>query len=200
MGACRSIHTPGYGFSSREMTRRLGLRNRVELQEEPGHIGVWPDRPPIRNGSSRSRPPNVPGRPLPAIPVDPLIGGDSRSGRHNVPPCRPWRAQCSTVPALRARRGLRRVPSATSAAWELITGALADDPWRVGKPLHGPYEGLHAARRGTYRVLYEIDEGKHAIEIRSIRHRGPLHPAPGSAPSGTGRPADGGPNPTPGLP
>jgi hypothetical protein len=28
----------------REMTRRLGLRNRVELQEEPDHIGVWPDR------------------------------------------------------------------------------------------------------------------------------------------------------------
>jgi mRNA-degrading endonuclease RelE of RelBE toxin-antitoxin system len=34
-----------------------------------------------------------------------------------------------------------------------------------------PYEGLHAARRGTYRVLYKIDESKHAIEIRSIRHR-----------------------------
>ena len=27
----------------REMTRRLGMRNRVELQEEPDHIGVWPD-------------------------------------------------------------------------------------------------------------------------------------------------------------
>jgi ABC-type lipoprotein export system ATPase subunit len=26
----------------REMTRRLGMRNRVELQEEPDHIGVWP--------------------------------------------------------------------------------------------------------------------------------------------------------------
>ncbi|HEX9033971.1 MAG TPA: hypothetical protein VF834_19190 [Streptosporangiaceae bacterium] len=50
-------------------------------------------------------------------------------------------------------------------------GALADDPWRVGKPLRGPYEGPHAARRGTYRALYKIDEGKHAIEIRSIRHR-----------------------------
>ena len=30
----------------REMTRRLGLRNRVELQEEPDHIGVWPDQAP----------------------------------------------------------------------------------------------------------------------------------------------------------
>jgi ABC-type lipoprotein export system ATPase subunit len=30
----------------REMTRRLGMRNRVELAEEPDHIGVWPDRSP----------------------------------------------------------------------------------------------------------------------------------------------------------
>jgi ABC-type glutathione transport system ATPase component len=29
----------------REMTRRLGMRKRVELQEEPDHIGVWPDQP-----------------------------------------------------------------------------------------------------------------------------------------------------------
>ena len=72
-----------------------------------------------------------------------------------------------------ARRALAEqlLPGVAAAAWELITGALAADPWRVGKPLHGPYEGLHAARRGTYRILYRIDEGKHSIEIRSIRHR-----------------------------
>ncbi|HEU5390094.1 MAG TPA: ABC transporter ATP-binding protein [Streptosporangiaceae bacterium] len=28
----------------RAMTRRLGMRNRVELQEEPDHIRVWPDQ------------------------------------------------------------------------------------------------------------------------------------------------------------
>jgi ABC-type lipoprotein export system ATPase subunit len=28
----------------RAMTRRLGIRKRVELREEPDHIGVWPDR------------------------------------------------------------------------------------------------------------------------------------------------------------
>jgi ABC-type glutathione transport system ATPase component len=28
----------------REMTRRLRMRNRVELQEESDHIGVWPDQ------------------------------------------------------------------------------------------------------------------------------------------------------------
>jgi mRNA-degrading endonuclease RelE of RelBE toxin-antitoxin system len=27
------------------------------------------------------------------------------------------------------------------------------------------------ARRGTYRVVGKIDEGKHAIGIRTIRHR-----------------------------
>jgi mRNA interferase RelE/StbE len=72
-----------------------------------------------------------------------------------------------------ARRALAEVlpPAVAAASWELITGALAEDPWRIGKPLHGPYEGLHVARRGTYRVLYKIDESKHAIEIRSVRHR-----------------------------
>jgi ABC-type lipoprotein export system ATPase subunit len=29
----------------RDMTLRLGLRDRVRLQEQPDHIGVWPDRP-----------------------------------------------------------------------------------------------------------------------------------------------------------
>jgi len=62
-------------------------------------------------------------------------------------------------------------PAVAAAAWELITGALADDPWRAGKPLHGPYEGLHAARCGTCRVLSKIGANKHATEIRSIRHR-----------------------------
>jgi len=30
----------------RDMIRRLGMRSRVELQEEPDHIGVWPDQAP----------------------------------------------------------------------------------------------------------------------------------------------------------
>jgi DNA-binding transcriptional regulator/RsmH inhibitor MraZ len=29
----------------RELIRRLGMRDRVELAEEPDHIGVWPDQP-----------------------------------------------------------------------------------------------------------------------------------------------------------
>jgi mRNA interferase RelE/StbE len=72
-----------------------------------------------------------------------------------------------------ARRALEDElpPGVAAAAWELISGPLASDPWRAGKPLHGPCEGLHTARRGTYRVIYKIDEGKYVIEIRAIRHR-----------------------------
>ncbi|MEU8173651.1 type II toxin-antitoxin system RelE/ParE family toxin [Microbispora hainanensis] len=58
-----------------------------------------------------------------------------------------------------------------AAAWELITGAIAREPWRVGKPLQEPYEGLYVARRGTYRVVYHIDEDKHAVTIQTIKHR-----------------------------
>ncbi len=45
----------------RDMVERLGMRDRVRLQSEPDHIGVWPDsRPegePPDNGASGSRPP-----------------------------------------------------------------------------------------------------------------------------------------------
>lgn len=58
-----------------------------------------------------------------------------------------------------------------SAAYELITGLLKDNPWRVGKPLEDPFTGLHAARRGTYRVIYRIRPDKDLIEVHSIRHR-----------------------------
>ncbi|WP_449061987.1 type II toxin-antitoxin system RelE family toxin [Planomonospora algeriensis] len=61
--------------------------------------------------------------------------------------------------------------SVAAAAWELITGSIAREPWRVGKPLQEPYEGLHVARRGTYRVVYRIDEDKHTMSIQTIEHR-----------------------------
>jgi putative ABC transport system ATP-binding protein len=36
----------------REMTDAHGMRDRVRLESEPDHIGVWPDRP--RSGTPRS--------------------------------------------------------------------------------------------------------------------------------------------------
>ncbi|MGP3960563.1 type II toxin-antitoxin system RelE family toxin [Nonomuraea sp. 3N208] len=57
------------------------------------------------------------------------------------------------------------------AAMETIEGPPATNPHRIGKPLEEPYDGYHSARRGTYRIIYRINEAKHTIEIHSIRHR-----------------------------
>lgn len=72
----------------------------------------------------------------------------------------------------RARRNLHEdLPLEVAlAAMETIEGPIAN-PHRIGKPLEEPYDGYHSARRGTYRVLYRINESKHTVEIHSIRHR-----------------------------
>ncbi len=57
------------------------------------------------------------------------------------------------------------------AAMETIEGPIAANPHRVGKPLDEPFDCYYSARRGTYRVIYRINEEKHAVEIHSIRHR-----------------------------
>ncbi len=57
------------------------------------------------------------------------------------------------------------------AAWELIDGALRDNPQRLGKPLRGRYAGHWVARRSSYRVRYRIDEGRHVVTVLDIRGR-----------------------------
>jgi short-subunit dehydrogenase len=49
-----------------------------------------------------------------------------------------------------------------------LTTALV--PAMVNRGRGGVLNIGSGAGRGTYRILYRIDEGKHAIEIRSIRH------------------------------
>lgn len=72
-----------------------------------------------------------------------------------------------------ARRALtdRLPPAAAMAAWELIMGPLRATSYRLGKPLHVPYEGMRSARRATYRVLYWIDEDKRLVVVRDVQHR-----------------------------
>lgn len=60
---------------------------------------------------------------------------------------------------------------AAVACLEFILGPLADNPWRVGKPLQGVLEGLHAARRGEFRVIYRIQEDQVVVYVATIRHR-----------------------------
>ena len=75
-----------------------------------------------------------------------------------------------TPPATRAiQSGL---PEGVSAAViEFLTGALVDNPQRGGKQLRGDLEGILAARRGTYRVLYRVNEVKREVVVLRIEHR-----------------------------
>jgi mRNA-degrading endonuclease RelE of RelBE toxin-antitoxin system len=57
------------------------------------------------------------------------------------------------------------------AALAAILGPIADNPHRLGKPLLGELEGLHAARRGDYRIIYEIVEDDQVVLIHRVQHR-----------------------------
>jgi mRNA interferase RelE/StbE len=57
------------------------------------------------------------------------------------------------------------------AVLALVDGDLAREPARVGKPLRPPLAGTWSARRGTYRLLYEIDEAAHAVTITAVEAR-----------------------------
>lgn len=72
-----------------------------------------------------------------------------------------------------ARRQLaQNLPEAVAfAAHEFIVGALLDNPHRVGKRLHPPLDDRHSARRGTYRVIYRIDNKQRTVTVVDIAHR-----------------------------
>ena len=61
------------------------------------------------------------------------------------------------------------------AVIEFVTGALVDNPHRVGKPLRGDLAGIFSARRGTYRVLYRINEDLHEVVVLRIDHRSDVY-------------------------
>ncbi|MDO5682536.1 MAG: type II toxin-antitoxin system RelE/ParE family toxin [Propionibacteriaceae bacterium] len=72
-----------------------------------------------------------------------------------------------------ARRALREdLPEAVAVAcFEFIRGPLAENPYRVGKPLHAPLAGHHSARRGEFRVIYQIHDRTITVHVVSIKHR-----------------------------
>jgi len=71
-----------------------------------------------------------------------------------------------------ARDIANELPEAVAAAVvEFITGDLLRAPRRVGKPLRRELEGRWAARRGSYRVLYAIDEKAGVVTVLAAEHR-----------------------------
>jgi mRNA-degrading endonuclease RelE of RelBE toxin-antitoxin system len=81
-----------------------------------------------------------------------------------------------TAPVARAlRHGLPE--AAATAAIEFITGPLVTNPRRVGKPLRAELQGIWSARRGTYRILYRVDDlAREVIVVRIDHRRDVYHP------------------------
>jgi len=75
-----------------------------------------------------------------------------------------------------AQRDLQRLPEKViTAVAEFVYGALADNPHRVGRPLHLELAGRYAARRGSYRVVYRIDDDLRLIRIETVDHRSDVY-------------------------
>lgn len=71
-----------------------------------------------------------------------------------------------------ARAVADQLPEAVAAAVvEFITGDLLRAPRRVGKPLQRELSGRWAARRGSYRVLYTIDDDAGVVTVLVAEHR-----------------------------
>ena len=84
----------------------------------------------------------------------------------------PW----ELVVAPSAERTLARLPEKAAAAIvEFLVGPLTRDPVRVGHWLRGELAGLLAARRGPYRVVYELDEERRRILVLQIDHRADVY-------------------------
>jgi mRNA interferase RelE/StbE len=79
----------------------------------------------------------------------------------------PWRV----VVMAPARRVFDRLPISVAAAVLETLDAIAENPKRLGKRLMLEHEGRFSARRGPYRIIYELDEDDHLVRVVAIGHR-----------------------------
>jgi mRNA interferase RelE/StbE len=79
-----------------------------------------------------------------------------------------------------ARRQLaERLPGSIAfAAYEFVIGPPLENPHRVGKRLVAPLDDRIAARRGTYRVLYQVDDVRRFVTVVAVGPRSDIYRAP----------------------
>jgi mRNA interferase RelE/StbE len=64
------------------------------------------------------------------------------------------------------------LPEAVAVAcWEFIRGPLVENPHQVGKPLRDQLKGSYSARRGEFRVIYQIFDERVVVRVIHIAHR-----------------------------
>ncbi len=80
------------------------------------------------------------------------------------------------IPATARRQMAEDLPEAVAfAAYEVISGPLLDNPHRVGKRLMPPLDDRHSARRGTYRIIYRIDDGERVVTVLAVAPRSDVY-------------------------
>jgi mRNA interferase RelE/StbE len=78
--------------------------------------------------------------------------------------------------AASAERQLGRLPERIAAAVvEFMLGPLCENPRRVGHPLQRELAGLWSARRGAYRVVYELSDAERTVTVLRIDHRADVY-------------------------
>ena len=75
------------------------------------------------------------------------------------------------APAARKQLAEQLPESVAFAAYEFIIGPLLDNPRRVGEQLRPPLNDRYSARRGTYRVLYRIDDERQQVTVVGVFSR-----------------------------
>ena len=70
-----------------------------------------------------------------------------------------------------ALRQFDRLPILVAAAVLHTLDAIVENPQRLGKRLMLEHEGRFSARRGPYRIMYELDEDQRLVRVVAIGHR-----------------------------
>jgi mRNA-degrading endonuclease RelE of RelBE toxin-antitoxin system len=70
-----------------------------------------------------------------------------------------------------ARRQFDRLPISVAAAVLETLDAIAENPRRLGKRLALEHESRWSARRGPYRIIYELVEDDRVVRVLAIGHR-----------------------------
>ena len=80
------------------------------------------------------------------------------------------------VVAASAERKLGQLPEKFAAAIvEFMLGPLLENPRKVGRPLQRELLGLYSARRGSYRVVFQLDEEARRVMVLRIDHRSDVY-------------------------
>ena len=71
-----------------------------------------------------------------------------------------------------AARDLQNLPDKVAPAIiEALYGAVSENPHRAGGELSLQLKGRWSARRGEYRIVYEIDDVNEVVTVLRIGHR-----------------------------